>query len=122
MSDVTVRQLAQVLGMTADKLILQFAEAGMSINHPEQAVSSTEKVRLLGFLRRTHGKTTTAPATDKAGPSQITLRRKQVGEITVSSGATKGKTVNVEVRQKRTYVKRAEVDDQAASAATPADT
>ena len=113
MSDVTVQQLAQVLGMTADKLIAQFAEAGMPVAGPDQVVTSTEKVKLLGFLRRTHGKKDVPAAEEEGGPRQITLRRKQVGEITVSSGAAKGKTVNVEVRQKRTYVKRTELDEQA---------
>jgi translation initiation factor IF-2 len=113
MSDVTVQQLAQVLGMTVDKLITQFSEAGMKFTGPAQVVTSTEKVKLLGFLRRTHGKKDTPAAEEEGGPKQITLRRKQVGEITVSSGASKGKTVNVEVRQKRTYVKRTELDEQA---------
>jgi translation initiation factor IF-2 len=113
MSDVTVQQLAQVLGMTVDKLITQFAEAGMKVSGPAQVVTSTEKVKLLGFLRRTHGKKDAPASEGEAGPKQITLRRKQVGEITVSSGASKGKTVNVEVRQKRTYVKRTELDEQA---------
>ena len=113
MSDVTVRQqLAQVLGMTADKLLAQLSEAGMKFDAADQAVSSTEKVKLLGFLRRTHGKK--EEVVETGAPKQITLKRKQVGELTVSSGAAKGKTVNVEVRQKRTYVKRSEVDDQQA--------
>ena len=113
MSDVTVRQLAQVLGMSVDKLLAQLSEAGMKFNSPEQVVTSTEKVKLLGFLRRTHGKKDESP--EAAAPKQITLKRKQVGEITVSSGAAKGKTVNVEVRQKRTYVKRSEVEEQQAA-------
>lgn len=112
MSDVTVQQLAQVLGMTADKLITQFAEAGMKVSGPNQVVTSTEKVKLLGFLRRTHGKKEDISSEGDQGPKQITLRRKQVGEITVSSGASKGKTVNVEVRQKRVYVKRTEMEEQ----------
>ena len=110
MSDVTVQQLAQVLGMTADKLLAQLSEAGMKFDAADQVVSSTEKVKLLGFLRRTHGKK--EEIVETGAPKQITLKRKQVGELTVSSGAAKGKTVNVEVRQKRTYVKRSEVDDQ----------
>jgi translation initiation factor IF-2 len=113
MSDVTVRQLAQVLGMTVDKLLAQLSEAGMKFNGADQVVTSTEKVKLLGFLRRTHGKK--EEATETAAPKQITLKRKQVGELTVSSGAAKGKTVNIEVRQKRTYVKRSEVEEQQAT-------
>ncbi len=110
MSDVTVRQLANVLNLQVDKLLEQLAEAGMKFSGADQVVTSTEKVKLLGFLRRTHGKRE-SPAEQEAGPQQITLRRKKVSELTVSSGAAKGKTVAVEVRQKRTYVKRSVVQD-----------
>jgi translation initiation factor IF-2 len=110
MSDVTVKQLANVLGMSPDKLIEQLKEAGIGAKTTEQVITSTEKVKLLGFLRRQHGKADT-PSGDAAAPKQITLRRKTVSELTVSSGAARGKTVNVEVRQKRTYVKRTEVGE-----------
>jgi translation initiation factor IF-2 len=107
MSDVTIKQLAGVLGMGVDKLIVQLAEAGMKFSSPDQVVSSTEKVKLLGFLRRTHGKAD--KEADDSAPRQITLKRKTVSELTVNQGAARGKTVNVEVRQKRTYVKRSVV-------------
>jgi translation initiation factor IF-2 len=109
MSDVTIKQLAGVLGMGVDKLITQLAEAGMKFSSPDQVVSSTEKVKLLGFLRRTHGKTE-KEASDSA-PRQVTLKRRTVSELTVNQGAARGKTVNVEVRQKRTYVKRSTMAD-----------
>ena len=109
MSDVTIKQLAGVLGMGVDKLITQLAEAGMKFSGPDQVVSSTEKVKLLGFLRRTHGKTE-KEAADNA-PRQVTLKRRTVSELTVNQGAARGKTVNVEVRQKRTYVKRSTMPD-----------
>ena len=107
MSEVTVRQLASVLALPVDKLLEQLAEAGMKFDGPDQVVTSTEKVKLLGFLRRTHGKTE-KPVED-AAPKQITLKRRKVEELTVAAGKSKT-TVNVEVRQKRTYVKRTEVD------------
>ncbi len=103
MSNVTIKQLADVLGMSVEKLLEQLEGAGMTFSDPDQVVSSREKVKLLGFLRRTHGKV------EKAGenaPRQITLKRKTVSELTVNQGAARGKTVNVEVRQKRTYVNR----------------
>jgi len=112
MSEVTVGSLAKVLGMPAEKLLEQLAGAGMSFSGPEQVVSSTEKMKLLGFLRRTHGKDD-KPA-EAAAPKQITLKRRKVEELTVSAGKAKT-TVNVEVRQKRTYLKRDQAD-----AATPA--
>ncbi|KFN44721.1 translation initiation factor IF-2 [Arenimonas oryziterrae] len=107
MSEVTVGSLAKVLGMPTEKLLEQLAGAGMTFSGPDQVVSSTEKMKLLGFLRRTHGKDE-KPA-ETAAPKQITLKRRKVEELTVSAGKTKS-TVAVEVRQKRTYVKRDAVE------------
>ena len=103
MSEDTVAALAKVLGMPAEKLLEQLAGAGMTFSGPDQVVSSTEKMKLLGFLRRTHGKDD-KPA-EAAAPKQITLKRRKVEELTVSAGKAKT-TVAVEVRQKRTYLKR----------------
>ena len=112
MSDVTIKQLASVLGTPVDKLLAQLAEAGMKFSSADQVISSTEKVKLLGFLRRTHGKT--EPVAEDSAPRQITLKRKKVSEITVAPAArgSAAKTVNVEVRQKRTYVKSSAVDEE----------
>ena len=106
MSEVTVRTLAKLTGTPVEKLLEQLAEAGMSFSGPDQVVTSAEKMKLLGFLRRTHGKT--EPAEEASAPRQITLKRRKVEEITVAAGKQKT-TVNVEVRQKRTYVKRSEI-------------
>ena len=113
MSDVTIKQLAGVLGMSVDKLLTQLDGAGMKFSSPDQVVSNTEKVKLLGFLRRTHGKGEANAVEDNA-PRQVTLKRRTLSEITVNQGATRGKTVNVEVRQKRTYVKRSEIEAEQA--------
>ena len=113
MSDVTIKQLAKVLGTPTDKLLGQLGEAGMKFSDPDQVISSTEKVKLLGFLRRTHGKQE-AQAEAASAPRQVTLKRRTISEITVvpgQRGAT-AKTVNVEVRQKRTYVKRSVVEEE----------
>ncbi|BCT93459.1 translation initiation factor IF-2 [Lysobacter helvus] len=99
----TIRKLAELVNTPVEKLLEQLSEAGMSFNGPDQVVTSTEKVKLLGFLRRTHGKAD-APAADAAAPSKITLNRRKVQEVTVAQGRTKS-TVAVEVRQKRTYMK-----------------
>jgi translation initiation factor IF-2 len=96
-----------LVGTPVDKLLEQLAEAGMKFSGPDQAVSSTEKLKLLGFLRRAHGKNDAA--TDESAPRQITLKRRKVEEISVAAGKGKA-TVAVEVRQKRTYVKRSEVE------------
>ena len=115
MSDVTIKQLATMLATPVDKLLAQLAEAGMSFSDPEQSISSTEKVKLLGFLRRNHGKR--EAGSDDNAPRQVTLKRRTVSELTVNAGqrGAAAKTVNVEVRQKRTYVKRSVVEDQGKS-------
>ena len=101
--------------MPVDKLLSQLGEAGMNFSTAEQIISSTEKVKLLGFLRRTHGKNEPVPEAEDSSPRQITLKRRTVGELKVSSGSGRGagpaKTVNVEVRAKRTYVKRSAIAD-----------
>ncbi|OOG56689.1 translation initiation factor IF-2 [Rhodanobacter sp. C03] len=120
MSDVTIKQLAQVLGMPVDKLLTQLGEAGMKFSDQEQVISSTEKVKLLGFLRRTHGKNEVAAEVDDSAPRQITLKRRTVGELKVATPGGRGaagtaKTVNVEVRAKRTYVKRSVIAEEASA-------
>ncbi|HEY0197732.1 MAG TPA: translation initiation factor IF-2 [Rhodanobacter sp.] len=120
MSDVTIKQLAQVLGMPVDRLLTQLGEAGMKFSDQEQVISSTEKVKLLGFLRRTHGKNEAAAEVDDSAPRQITLKRRTVGELKVATPGARGvagtaKTVNVEVRAKRTYVKRSVIAEEASA-------
>jgi translation initiation factor IF-2 len=120
MSDVTIKQLAQVLGMPVDRLLGQLGEAGMKFSDSEQVISSTEKVKLLGFLRRTHGKNDAAAETDDSAPRQITLKRRTVGELKVATPGGRGvpstaKTVNVEVRAKRTYVKRSVIAEESSA-------
>ena len=113
MSEVTIKHLAGMVGIPTDKLLAQLAEAGMPFSGPDQVVSSTEKMKLLGFLRRAHGKS--AAAEPAVTPSQVTLSRRKVSEIKVSSGsgrAATSKTVAVEVRAKRTYVKRSAIADE----------
>ncbi|MES2405278.1 MAG: translation initiation factor IF-2 [Pseudomonadota bacterium] len=107
MSDITIRQLANMVGTPEDKLLAQLADAGMQFEGPDQVISNREKTKLLDFLRRNHGKQESAAA---AAPKQITLKRRKVSEITVAGGrGASAKTVNVEVRARRTYVKRAAV-------------
>src|SRR6185437_15984568 len=107
MSDITIRQLANMVGTPEDKLLAQLAGAGMQFEGPDQVISNSEKTKLLDFLRRNHGKQESAAV---ATPKQITLKRRKVSEITVAGGrGASAKTVNVEVRARRTYVKRAAI-------------
>ncbi|MCG7921420.1 MAG: translation initiation factor IF-2 [Candidatus Thiodiazotropha lotti] len=116
MSEVTVAQLANVVGIPADLLMEQLADAGIQAKSPEDRISDDEKAKLLLHLRESHGKKKTSTVT---APSKVTLRRKTVSELRqpTSSGRTlsrasaaSAKTVSVEVRKKRTYVKRTNVE------------
>ena len=100
----TIRKLAELVNTPVEKLLEQLAQAGMKFSGPDQVVTSTEKVKLLGFLRRSHGKEEQPVDEAEAAPKKITLNRRKHQEVTVNAGRSKT-TVNVEVRQKRTYVK-----------------
>jgi translation initiation factor IF-2 len=99
----TIRKLAALVNTPVEKLLEQLAEAGMPFNDPDQVVSSTEKVKLLGFLRRTHGKAD-KPADEGVAPKKITLSRSRKQELTVGGGKTRS-TVDVVVRKKVTVVR-----------------
>ncbi|MGE0623560.1 MAG: translation initiation factor IF-2 [Pseudomonadales bacterium] len=106
MSDVTVKQLAETVGTPVDRLLKQMQEAGLAHSTDDELVSDEEKQKLLTFLKASHG--------DRGAsqPSKITLKRRTTGTLKTGQGRA-GKTVNVEVRRKRTYVKRAEAEPEA---------
>jgi translation initiation factor IF-2 len=108
MTDVTVRQFADVVGLPVDRLLAQLGEAGMQVTGADDTISDKEKMQLLSYLRKSHGR---AEAPTGAQPKKVTLRRKMHSELRTGSTArgSTAKTVSVEVRKKRTYVKRAEL-------------
>ena len=111
MADVTVAQFAEVLKVPVDKLLAQLDEAGIKVSGSEDTISDDAKLELLTFLRRSHGQDDT-PAT-AAAPGRITLKRKSQSELRLSGTQGRSRTVNVEVRRKRTYIKRDVLEKQA---------
>ena len=104
MAEVTVEKLAEIVGAPVDRLLKQMGEAGLEQSGAADTVSDEEKQQLLAFLKRSHGESDGAP-------KKITLKRKVTTQLkTSSSQGRTGKTVNVEVRKKRTYVKRSAID------------
>ena len=107
MSNVTAKQLSEVVGVSVDKLLDQLNSAGVKVSGAEDPISDDDKMKLLESLRTSHGKA------DASGPRKITLARKSRSEIKVSgvSGRnTTTKTIKVEVRKKRTYVRRSDIE------------
>lgn len=122
MPEVTVSQFADVVGISVERLIEQLQEAGFTDKSAEDKISDEEKTELLTYLRRKHGKD------ESAEPRKITLKRKTLSEIKVpvamsGRGKVRSKTVSVEFRKKRTYVKRSAIEEKemAARAETAAE-
>ncbi|MBB6522992.1 translation initiation factor IF-2 [Pseudoteredinibacter isoporae] len=112
MAEVTVSELAKSVGASVERLLSQMKDAGLQQTSAEQTVTDEEKQTLLAFLKSSHGDTGEAP-------KKITLKRKTTTTLKTGSGAAR-KTVNVEVRKKRTYVKRDPVEDQEVTEQAPA--
>ena len=111
MADVTVAQFAEVLKVPVDKLLSQLDEAGIKVKGSEDTISDDAKLELLTHLRRSHGQSETSVS--DAAPRKITLKRKSQSELRLSGAQGRSRTVNVEVRRKRTYIKRDVLEEQA---------
>ena len=101
MADVTSSQLADTIGIPIDRLLQQLQEAGLPQRKPEDDVSEDEKQTLLGHIKKAHGENDSAPR-------KSTLKRRTLSKLKTPGGGGRGRTVNVEVRKKRTYVRKVE--------------
>ncbi|MBA2657544.1 MAG: translation initiation factor IF-2 [Tatlockia sp.] len=106
MADVTVKQLAQVVGIPVERLLTQLQEAGLSFTDADLTVNEDQKRILLNHL-----KSNASPET-RTTPERITLKRKSLTQVKLGHDVHSGKTVNIEVRTKKTYVKRTSLVDQ----------
>jgi len=104
MASVTVEQLANEIGTPVDRLVSQLADSGVNKSATD-SVSQEEKEALLDHLKKQHGDDSTA------SPSKMTLSRKKKSTLVLGHGS-KAKSVQVEVRKKRTYVKRSDLEEQ----------
>ncbi|HEY4873493.1 MAG TPA: translation initiation factor IF-2 [Steroidobacteraceae bacterium] len=108
MAEVTVSQFAEVLKVPVDRLLVQLDQAGIKVGGPDDRISDDAKLELLTHLRRSHGS-----GEDGGAPRKITLKRKTQSELKLASVQGRARTVNVEVRGKRTYIKRDVLEEQA---------
>ncbi|TNF91493.1 MAG: translation initiation factor IF-2 [Gammaproteobacteria bacterium] len=109
MPGVKVKQLAEVVGIPIERLLEQLADAGVPMASSEDEVSDEQKMQLLNHLR---GSRTAREASSPTGGKKITLKRKSVSELRQGGPSSRSKTVSVEVRKKRTYVKRSVIDEE----------
>ena len=110
MADVTVAQFAEVLKVPVEKLLSQLGDAGIEVSGANDKISEDAKLELLTHLRRSHGQ---EDSSSPGAPRRITLRRKSQSELKLSGAQGRSRTVNVEVRRKRTYIKRDVLEKEA---------
>jgi len=111
MSSNTVAQFANELKLPANVLLEQLRAAGVSINSVDDTVTESDKAQLLESLRRAHG-----ASEDR---KKITVTRKQTSEIKQADATGKARTIQVEVRKKRVFIKRDIADGAEAESGTP---
>lgn len=97
MAETTVEKLSTEVGKSVERLIEQFSKAGIK-KGKNDSVTEAEKQQLLDYLKKQHG-------ADSA-PTKMTLQRKTVSTLSVAGSGGQSKDVKVEVRKKRTFVKR----------------
>ena len=98
MSDIAVKKLAEMINAPVEVLLKQLQDAGIQVSGPDAWITDAQKFKLLAHIRQ--GVTTT---TTVSGGNKITLKRRSTSEMTVGAGGTRGKTVSVEVRHKKTF-------------------
>ncbi|MDZ7889991.1 MAG: translation initiation factor IF-2 [Pseudomonas sp.] len=96
MTQVTVKELAQVVDTPVERLLQQMCEAGLPHTSAEQVVTDNEKQALLAHLKSSHG------ANKAEQPRKITLQRKTTSTLRVAGS----KSISVEVRKKKVFVER----------------
>src|SRR6201997_1808090 len=109
MAEVTVSQFAEVLKVPVDRLLVQLDQAGIKVEGPEDRITDDAKLELLTHLRRSHG----GEADSDGAPRKITLKRKTQSELKLAGTQGRARTVNVEVRRTRNYIKRDVLQEQA---------
>ncbi len=106
MSSNTVAEFATELKKSPETLLDQLKSAGVTKSSPGDVLSEADKQKLLSFLQASHG----TVATDRR---KITLTKKSTSEIKQADATGKARTIQVEVRKKRTFIKREDEADNA---------
>ncbi|MDG6777888.1 translation initiation factor IF-2 [Thiomicrorhabdus sp. zzn3] len=103
MAEVSIKKFSETLNLSVEKLLSQLDASGVKGKNADDTITEEEKRTLLAYLKSLHGESA------EEAPKKVTLRRKQTLNLSSGSGAGK-RTVNVEVRKKRTYVKKPEAE------------
>ena len=108
MSNTTISKLASALKITSDKLISQLNDAGITVKNETDEISNDQKLTLLNHLRGSHG-----TKKEIKSPKKLTVNRRSQSELKLSGGFGTSRTVNVEVRKKKTYLNKESLIEEA---------
>ena len=108
MSNTTISKLASALKISSDKLISQLNDAGISVKNENDEISNDQKLTLLNHLRGSH-----ATKSEIKSPKKLTVNRRSQSELKLSAGFGTSRTVNVEVREKKTYLNKESLIEEA---------
>jgi len=109
MAETSIKAFATQIGVPPERLLQQLVSAGIAGKGVDDSLSDDEKMTLLGYLRTHHG--------GESGTTKITLKHKSVSQIKQATRTGPARTVQVEVRKKRTFVKRSTIEEEQAAAA-----
>ena len=110
MAETTIKAFATQIGVSPERLVTQLETAGVISKGVDDSLTDDEKMTLLGYLRTHHGG-------GESGTKKITLKQKSVSQIKQSTRTGPARTVQVEVRKKRTFIKRSTIEEEVAAAA-----
>ncbi|MCR4332269.1 MAG: translation initiation factor IF-2 N-terminal domain-containing protein, partial [Sulfuricaulis sp.] len=111
MTQITIKGFADQIGIPPDTLLRQLEAAGLSAKKADDELTDEEKEKLFHYLRASHG------ATDEgAAKKKITLKRKSTSQVVQSTRTGASRTVQVEVRKKRTFIKRTAIEETPSAA------
>ncbi len=102
MAELSIKDLARMVGVPTERLLDQVREAGLPQRNAEDIISNEQRAALLSFLKSRHGDTSGGDT----APKRITLKKKTVETLRTSDNQGRSKSISVEVRKKRTYIKR----------------
>jgi translation initiation factor IF-2 len=105
MTQITIKDFAEQIGISPDTLVRQLDAAGIASRMQDDALSEEEKEKLFLYLRASHG------GDDSASRKKITLKRKSTSQVVQSTRTGASRTVQVEVRKKRTFIKRSTLEE-----------
>jgi len=108
MSNTTVSKLATALKISPEKLISQLNEAGVNVDEEVDEITNDQKIALLNHLRGSHG-----TKKEIKSPSKLTVNRRSQSELKLSGGFGTSRTVNVEIRKKKTYLSKESLIEEA---------